>query len=335
MRGSSRRAHSPDEGVPIAVRGLSKRFGDELVVDDLTFDVRAGRVTGFLGPNGSGKTTTLRMMLGLVRPTAGTATIGGLPYAGLSRPQQVVGAAVEATSFHPGRTARNHLRIVAATADADEGRVDELLDLVGLSAVAGRRVGEFSLGMRQRLGLASALVGDPRVLLLDEPANGLDPEGIRWLRDLMRHAAGRGATVLVSSHVLSEVQQSADDVVIVSRGRLVRACTLADLEGSIASTVVVASPDAAALATALTAAGWSPAALDAGGTRVRVSSDDLGRVGHALFAAGVEVHELTLEATGLEEAFLAVTAPARAPAPPRPTDAAAAPAEQTPAEQAR
>lgn len=204
----------------VVVRGLSKHFGSLRAVQDLSFDVPAGQVSGFLGPNGSGKTTTLRMALGLVRPTAGEALIGGKRYADLSHPRQVVGAQLEATGFHPGRRGRDHLRILARTADVPGGRVDEVLELAGLSDAADRRVGGYSLGMRQRLGLASALLGDPAVLILDEPANGLDPAGIAWLRDLLRREAKDGRAILVSSHVLSEVAQVVDQVVIISDGQL-------------------------------------------------------------------------------------------------------------------
>ena len=291
----------------VAVRGLTKRFGEVLAVEDLTFDVRPGRVTGFLGPNGAGKTTTLRMLLGLVAPTSGSSTINGREYRDLPHSQRVVGAALEASSFHPGRTARNHLKVLARTAGADDRKVDELLALVGLTAAANRRAGGFSMGMRQRLGLASALVGDPQVLLLDEPANGLDPEGIRWLRGFLRNVAAQGRTVLVSSHVLSEVQQTVDDVVIISHGRLVRASTLAELEDPSRAGVLVGSPDAAALHRALTGQGWPVESLDEVGNRLRVRGVEPGHVGHALFAAGVEVHELARENSGLEEVFFLLT----------------------------
>jgi ABC-2 type transport system ATP-binding protein len=205
----------------IRVQGLVKRFGPVTAVDNLSFAVQPGTITGFLGPNGAGKTTTLRMLLGLVAPDAGTATIDGQPYAALPEPLHQVGAVLEASSFHPGRTARAHLRIQALAADADASRIEDVLDLVGLADVAGRRIGGFSLGMRQRLGLATALLADPEVLILDEPANGLDPEGIRWLRGLLRGFAAEGGTVLVSSHMLAEVAQTIDSVVIVDHGRLV------------------------------------------------------------------------------------------------------------------
>ena len=213
----------------IEVRGLTKRFGPVLAVDQLSFTVERGAVVGFLGPNGAGKTTTLRMLLGLVRPDAGTATINGRSYADLTEPLHQVGAVLEASSFHPGRTARNHLRVQALAGHADPSRIDDVLDLVGLTDAAGRRVGKFSLGMRQRLGLASALLTDPELLILDEPANGLDPEGVRWLRDTLRGLADEGSTVLVSSHILAEVAHTVDSVVILDHGRLVAQSTLTEL----------------------------------------------------------------------------------------------------------
>src|SRR3954471_3119369 len=231
----------------ILVEHLSKSFGSVRAVDDLSFEVTPGRVTGFLGPNGAGKTTTLRMLLGLVRPTSGAATIGGRAYRQIPRPLRTVGAALEAASFHPGRTARDHLRLYVPQAGVPEERAGQVLELVGLSAAADRRVGGFSLGMRQRLALATTLLGDPRVLLLDEPANGLDPEGIRWLRGFLRMLAAEGRTVLVSSHVLSEVEQTVDDVVIIARGRLAHASSLGDLAGMARPRVRVVAPDAAAL----------------------------------------------------------------------------------------
>ena len=205
----------------IQIRGLVKRFGPVTAVDDLSFDVQPGTVTGFLGPNGAGKTTTLRILLGLVAPDAGTATINGFPYRQLPEPLHQAGAVLEASSFHPGRTARAHLRIQALAAKADPSRIEDVLDLVGLAGAANRRIGGFSLGMRQRLGLATALLADPELLILDEPAGGLDPEGIRWLRGLLRGFAAEGGTVLVSSHLLAEAAQTVDDVVIVDQGRLV------------------------------------------------------------------------------------------------------------------
>ena len=213
----------------IHVHGLVKRFGPVAAVDGLSFDVQPGTVTGFLGPNGAGKTTTLRMLLGLVNPDAGTATIDGRAYRELPEPLHQVGAVLEASSFHPGRTARAHLRIQALAADADPSRAEDVLDLTGLADAADRRIGGFSLGMRQRLGLATALLADPEVLILDEPANGLDPEGVRWLRGLLRGFAAEGGTVLVSSHQLAEVAQTVDSVVIVDHGRLVAQGPVAEL----------------------------------------------------------------------------------------------------------
>jgi ABC-2 type transport system ATP-binding protein len=213
----------------IEVRGLTKRFGPVLAVDRLSFAVEPGEVVGFLGPNGAGKTTTLRMLLGLVRPDAGTATINGQAYPDLPEPLHQVGAVLEASSFHPGRTARNHLRVQALAGDADPSRIDDVLGLTGLTEAADRRVGGFSLGMRQRLGLATALLTDPELLILDEPTNGLDPEGVRWLRDLLRGMAAEGATVLVSSHILAEAAHTVDSVVILDHGRLVAQSSLADL----------------------------------------------------------------------------------------------------------
>jgi ABC-2 type transport system ATP-binding protein len=213
----------------IEVRGLTKRFGPVLAVDQVSFEVERGTVTGFLGANGAGKTTTLRMLLGLVRPDAGTATINGRPYRDLDEPLHQVGAVLEASSFYPGRTARNHLRIQAMVGQADPSRIDDVLELAGLAGAADRRIGGYSLGMRQRLGLASALLTDPEVLILDEPANGLDPEGVHWLRDLVRDLAAEGAAVLISSHILAEVAQTVDSVVILDRGHLVAQSSLADL----------------------------------------------------------------------------------------------------------
>jgi ABC-2 type transport system ATP-binding protein len=213
----------------IEAAGLTKRYGHVLAVDQLSFTVERGKVVGFLGPNGAGKTTTLRMLLGLVRPDGGHATINGHAYGDLPDPLRQVGAVLEASSFHPGRTARNHLRTQAMVAGIDAARIDVVLDLVGLSEAADRRVHGFSLGMRQRLGLATALLADPDVLILDEPTNGLDPEGVRWLRDLVRGLAAEGTAVLVSSHILAEVAQSVDSVIIINHGRMVTQAPIAEL----------------------------------------------------------------------------------------------------------
>jgi ABC-2 type transport system ATP-binding protein len=213
----------------IEVTGLTKRYGPVTAVDDLSFAVAEGQVVGFLGPNGAGKTTTLRMLVGLIRPDAGRVAINGRSYAALSAPTAAVGAVFETSSFHPGRTARNHLRVQALAADAGPARIEDVLALVDLSDVADQRVGTFSLGMRQRLGLATALLADPQALILDEPANGLDPEGVRWLRDLLRGMAADGTAVLVSSHILAEIAHTADSVVIVNHGRLVTQAPVAEL----------------------------------------------------------------------------------------------------------
>jgi ABC-2 type transport system ATP-binding protein len=290
------------QGHRIDVVGLTKTFGTTRALQDLSFSVRPGVVTGFLGPNGSGKTTTLRCLLGLVSPDAGTATIDGQAYRDLPDPVRVVGAALEASSFHPGRTARAHLQVMALAARVPVDRCDALLAQVGLTEAAGRRVGGFSLGMRQRLALAQALLGDPAVLLLDEPANGLDPAGIAWLRGFLRALAAEGRTVLVSSHVLSEVQQTVDDVVVITRGRLVRQGTLAEIDSGPAA-VLVRTPTPQALREAL--AGLTVEDLPEGVLRVQGST--AAQVGHAAHTAGVELHELTPEASDLERVFLDMT----------------------------
>ena len=287
-------------GIPIEISGLSKRFGAVSAVDDLSFTVEPGRVTGFLGPNGAGKTTTLRVLLGLVRASAGTATFGGTPYRDLARPLETVGAALDA-NFHPGRSARNHLKVYATAAGLPGSRVPVVLEQVGLAEFADRRVGGYSLGMRQRLSLAYTLLGDPGVLVLDEPINGLDPEGIKWIRGFLQRLAHEGRTVLVSSHLLSEVQQSVDDVVIISRGRLVKTGTLASLEVAAAPRTVVDSPDRARLAAALDQAGLDYTEEQEG---LVVDEPDPGRVGHAAFLGEVELSALHRQASGLEESFL-------------------------------
>jgi ABC-2 type transport system ATP-binding protein len=289
------------EGHRIDVVGLTKRFGTVLALDDLSFSVRPGVVTGFLGPNGAGKTTTLRCLLGLVSPTAGTVTIDGRAYRDIHDPLRTVGAALEAASFHPGRSARAHLEVMALAGGLPTSRVGEVLTLVGMTEFADRRVGGYSLGMRQRLALAQALLGDPPVLVLDEPANGLDPAGIAWLRHFLRALAGEGRTVVISSHVLSEVQQTVDDVVVIARGRLVRQGSLADLEGGPAA-VLVRTPTPALLRDAL--ASYAVTEVDG---RLRVEGGTTDEVGHLAHAAGVELHELTAEANDLEKVFLRMT----------------------------
>jgi ABC-2 type transport system ATP-binding protein len=293
------------EGRQVDVVGLTKMFGGLKAVDDLTFSVRPGMVTGFLGPNGSGKTTTLRCVLGLLRPTSGHATIGGVPYSHLDNPIGTVGAALEASSFHPGRSAQAHLEVMALGAGIDTARAQQMLAQVGLTEVAGKRVGGFSLGMRQRLALAAALLGDPEVLLLDEPANGLDPAGIAWLRQFLRALAAEGRTVLVSSHVLSEVQQTVDEVVVLSRGRLVRQGRLADLDSG-PQEVLLRTPEPEKLRDVLAGRGMTVVGADDSG-RLRVTGGSTQEVGHAAFEGGVELHELTAEASRLERVFLELT----------------------------
>jgi ABC-2 type transport system ATP-binding protein len=295
----------PRGGRQVDIVGLTKMFGGLKAVDELSFSVRPGVVTGFLGPNGSGKTTTLRCVLGLLHPTAGTATIGGVPYRDLPDPIGTVGAALEAASFHPGRSARAHLEVMALGAGIDTSRAQQMLAQVGLTDVADKRVGGYSLGMRQRLGLAAALLGDPEVLLLDEPANGLDPSGIAWLRQFLRALAAEGRTVLVSSHVLSEVQQTVDEVVVLSRGRLVHQGRLDDLAGG-PREVLVRTPEPERLRDALAAASLTVVGSDGSG-RLRVTGGTPEVVGHAAFEGGVELHELVAEASQLERMFLELT----------------------------
>ncbi len=283
---------------------LTKRFGATTAVEDLSATVRPGRVTGFLGPNGAGKTTSLRMLLGLVRPTSGTATFDGRAYADLAEPVREVGTLLEATGFHPGRRARDHLRVLAVAARLPASRPDEVLEQVGLADAAQRKVGGYSLGMRQRLGLAAALLGDPPVLVLDEPANGLDPQGIRWLRTFLRQLAAEGRTVLVSSHVLPEVEQTADDVLVLAQGRLVRQGTLADLSGGPSTTTTVRSPDAARLVELLTAAGLPGTWVTSDELRVDAPPE---RVGELAAEHGVVLHRLAGAANGLEDVFLQLT----------------------------
>jgi ABC-2 type transport system ATP-binding protein len=289
----------------ITIEGLTKRFGEVVAVDDLSFEVDQGTVVGFLGPNGAGKTTTLRMLLGLVTPTAGSARIDNRAYRALADPVRHVGAVLEASSFHPGRSARNHLRVVATAAGLPRTRADAVLDQVGLTQAARRRVSGFSLGMRQRLGLATALLGDPRVLILDEPANGLDPEGVHWLRGLLRDLADQGRTVLVSSHVLAEVAQTVDQVVIVAGGRLVTQSTLAALTARTEQLVRVRTPQAQALRTQLTAQGIR---VDPdGGDQLVVVGVTTEAVGRAAAAAGIAIYEMRAERSNLEDVFLQLT----------------------------
>jgi ABC-2 type transport system ATP-binding protein len=284
---------------------LTKRYGSLTAVDGLSFALDAGTVTGFLGPNGAGKTTTLRMLLGLARPTSGRALVFDRPDSELERPALRVGAVLEATDFHPGRSGRNHLRTLAHATGVPDARVDEVLKLVELDGAKNRRVKGYSLGMRQRLGLAAALLGDPELLILDEPANGLDPEGVRWLRDFLRSFAAGGRTVLVSSHVLAEVAQTVDRVLIINRGRLVVESTLGELTARVGGAVRVRSPQAHALREALAREG-----LDATETEgvLFVRDTTSKRVGEVAAASGVVLHELVNDESSLEEVFLELTA---------------------------
>ncbi len=290
---------------PVEVRDLSKRFGRVHAVKDLSFDVRAGRVTGFLGPNGAGKSTTLRALLGLVRPTAGTATFDGLRYEQLERPSAKVGAVLEDAAFHPGRSARNHLRVLAVTGEHPAERVDAVLETVGLTQSADRRVGGYSMGMRQRLGIACALLGDPEILVLDEPTNGLDPPGIAWMRGLVRAQADSGRAVLVSSHVLAEVAQSVDDVVVIAGGELRGRGTLEEvLGGDEGPSTVVRGQDNGRLERALQAAGHT---VRREGDELLVPGASPEQVGVVAGDAGVYLVALAARSRSLEQAFFALT----------------------------
>jgi ABC-2 type transport system ATP-binding protein len=289
----------------LEVDSLTKRFGATLAVDGLSFKAEPGRVLGFLGPNGAGKTTTLRTLLGLTIPTSGSATVDGRPYRELSDPVRVLGAVLEGPQFHPGRTGRNHLRVLASAAGLPTGRVDEVLRLVELDGAGGRRVKGYSLGMRQRLSLAGALLGDPRGLVLDEPANGLDPQGIRWLRDFLRARAAEGRTVLISSHVLSEVAQTVDEVVVVSRGRLIAQGTIEELTAGAGGAVWVRSPARDRLREALRAKDLVPE--DGQGDWLSVQGATLEVVGDTAAEHGIAVHELYRQSQSLEDVFLQLT----------------------------
>ncbi|MGI8666461.1 MAG: ABC transporter ATP-binding protein [Jatrophihabitans sp.] len=310
MTVSNQPAPGPPRSAPnrgdgrIVVDHLTKVFGTQRAVDSLSFTVEPGSVTGFLGPNGAGKTTTLRMLLGLVEPTSGAATINGVRYHALSRPLQTVGAALEASSFHPAHSGLQHLRIYCAAAGLPARRANEVLELVGLTDAAKKKTKGYSMGMRQRLGLAATLLGDPQVLILDEPANGLDPEGIRWLRGFFRHLAGEGRTVLVSSHQLAEIQEVADRAVILNRGKLVRAGTMAELSAG-TSTAVVRGPQLGPLQQALAATGLTGTTESDGSLRVR--TENLRQIGQLAFANNVELHELSLEEFDLERLFFTLT----------------------------
>ncbi len=286
--------------------GLTKRFGSVLAVDSLSFALAPGTITGFLGPNGAGKTTTLRMLLGLAAPSSGSASVFGRPYSELAQPALRIGAVLEATDFHPGRSGRDHLRTLSRSASLPDARVDEVLRLVELDGAAGRRVKGYSLGMRQRLGLAASLLGDPELLILDEPANGLDPEGVRWLRDFLRVFATGGRTVLVSSHVLAEVAQTVDQVLIINRGKLVVESSLEQLTARVGGSVRVRTPERTRLQQALERSRIDVTIVDEQGLLVHGVSRN--KIGDLAFAAGVPIHELVAEGSSLEDVFLELTA---------------------------
>jgi ABC-2 type transport system ATP-binding protein len=291
----------------IEAKGLSKRYGDKTAVDGLSFTIRPGMVTGFLGPNGAGKTTTMRMILGLDRPTAGSVTVSGKSFAGLFSAMREVGALLDATAVHGGRSAYSHLLCLAQSNAIPRGRVDEVLGIVGLADVARKRSKGFSLGMSQRLGIAAALLGDPEILMFDEPVNSLDPEGIRWIRwirRLMRSLAAEGRAVFVSSHLMSEMENTADHLVVIGRGKLIADCPMAEFTGTARATVVK-TPDAGKLAAAVTAAGG---ALERGDGEFTVRGLGPERVGELALANGILLHHLAPARVSLEEAFMELTA---------------------------
>ena len=294
----------------IEARGLVKRYGSTAAVNDLSFTIRPGLVTGFLGPNGAGKTTTMRLILGLDNPSAGTVTVNGKPYAQLPDPMHQVGALLDAGAVHGGRTARHHLLGLAQTNGIGPRRVDETLGLVGLTDVAGKRTKGFSLGMRQRLGIAAALLGDPQILMFDEPVNGLDPEGIVWIRNLMRSLAAEGRTVLVSSHLMSEMEYTADHLLVIGRGRLIADCAMAEFiaRGS-GQTVLVRTPQTDALARAVTAAGASVSAGPGPGSgELEICGLTEEQVSDLAFARGIRLYHLAATRVSLEHAFMELTA---------------------------
>jgi ABC-2 type transport system ATP-binding protein len=290
----------------IEAKNLTKRYGDKVAVDDLSFTVEPGRVTGFLGPNGAGKSTTMRLILGLDRPHRGDATINGKHYRDLPRPLQTVGALLEARAIHTGRSAYNHLLCLAQTQGVGKARIDEVIALVGLTEVAKKRAGGFSLGMGQRLGIAAALLADPSVLILDEPVNGLDPEGIVWIRTLMKRLAAEGRTIFVSSHLMNEMAVTADHLIVIGRGKLIADCSTEEfIERSTEEVVVVRSPDAERLASAVSAEGGK-ADLGEDGL-LTVTNMEAPRVGELAAADGLVLHELTPKRGSLEEAFMELT----------------------------
>ncbi|MEV1000410.1 ATP-binding cassette domain-containing protein [Nonomuraea sp. NPDC050202] len=291
----------------ISLKGLTKRYGDRLAVDDLTLDLRPGTVTGFLGPNGAGKSTTMRLVLGLDHPTSGTALVGGVPYRRITNPLRTVGALLDARAVHPGRSGRAHLVALARSNGIPRRRVAEVLETVGMAGAAGKRAGTLSLGMSQRLGIAAALLGDPEVLMFDEPVNGLDPDGVRWVRGLMRSLAAEGRTVFVSSHLMSEMQLTADHLVVIGKGRLIMDAPLADvLAGSSLTAVLVRSPHAGDLAALLRGAGMT---VDRSGeNELEVTGAAIERVGDLAYEAGIRLHELRAKEASLEQAYQELTA---------------------------
>jgi ABC-2 type transport system ATP-binding protein len=291
----------------IEARGLTKRYGDKLAVDRLSFRIEPGRITGFLGPNGAGKTTTMRLILGLDRPTSGTVTVNGKAFRQLAQPLREVGALLDAKAVHGGRSARNHLLCLAQAGGVPSRRVGEVLDLVGLSDVAGKRSKGFSLGMGQRLGIAAALLGDPAILMFDEPVNGLDPEGILWIRNLMKALAAEGRTVFVSSHLMSEMENTADHLLVIGRGRLIADCSVAEfIARNSVATVRVRTPDANVLRTAVTAAGGTAVTADDGA--LLVQGLPAARIGDLAYQHRLRLHELAPAQASLEEAFMGLTA---------------------------
>ncbi|HEY7261596.1 MAG TPA: ATP-binding cassette domain-containing protein [Trebonia sp.] len=291
----------------IEVRGLTKRYGAKVAVNDLTFAIEPGRVTGFLGPNGAGKTTTMRLILGLDYADAGTVTLGGRKYQGLDYPMREVGALLDAKAVHGGRSAYNHLLCLAQTNNLPKRRVGEVLELVGLSEVARKRSKGFSLGMSQRLGIAATLLGDPQVLMFDEPVNGLDPEGILWIRNLMKALAGEGRTVFVSSHLMSEMENTADHLIVIGKGRLIADCTMAEfIARSSGAAVRVKTPSPDQLVLALTDKGGAATADSDGSLLVRGMTTEA--VGDIAFEQGIRLHELSVMRASLEEAYMEVTA---------------------------
>ncbi|MFI7612466.1 ATP-binding cassette domain-containing protein [Nonomuraea terrae] len=290
----------------ISLRGLTKRYGDRVAVDDLSLELKPGAVTGFLGPNGAGKSTTMRLVLGLDRPSAGTALVGGVPYHRIKNPLRTVGALLDARAVHPGRSGRAHLLALARSNGIPRRRVDEVLEMVGMAGAAGKRAGTLSLGMSQRLGIAAALLGDPEVLLFDEPVNGLDPDGVRWVRGLMRSLAAQDRTVFVSSHLMSEMQLTADHLVVIGKGRLIMDAPLAEvIAGSSLTAVLVRTPHAGDLAVRLRAAGIRVDRL--GENELEATGAPVERVGDLAYEAGIRLHGLRTREASLEQAYQELT----------------------------